>query len=274
MTVNTQFGVHLVEVLERGRETKKVKVAYMSRSVEPSSETYQNKYAEAVKFAGVNNTYEQFNSSISEQNLTKRYASNITEAQRTITGLENPRALIRWAFEADLYDVSNEIFEFGNKYVIAVVTGVREKGPAPLEQVRTEVELEVEKNVKANLLAEEFSVHLENVQSIYELGEAMGLIVQEADNITFTSISLPSAGIEPNVISAASVLEQDRLSEPVQGNNGVYVIVVEAVQENGEFDIASLRSRMTIMRESEANFEAFEALKDASEIIDNRSDFF
>ena len=274
MTVNSQFGIHLVEVLEKSRNVKKVKVAYLNRNVDPSSETYQNKYAEAVKFAGMNNTYEKFNSSVSAQNLTKRYASNITESQRTITGLESPRAMIRWTFEADLYDVSSEIFEFGNKYVISVVTGVREKGVAPLEQVRTEVELELEKNMKAELLAREFSAHLENVQSIFELGEEMELVVQEANNITFSSLSLPSAGIEPNVIATSSILEQDHLSKPVQGNNGVYVVVVNAIQENDESDIASLQSRMTVMRESQASFEAYEALREAADIQDNRSTFF
>jgi len=274
MIVNSQFGIHLVEVLGKSRNIKKVKIAYLSRRVEPSSETYQNKYAEAIKFAGTNNTYEKFNSTVSEQNLTKRYASNLTESQRTITGLESPRAMIKWAFEADLNDVSNEIFEFGNKYIIAVVTGVREKGAAPLEQVRAEIELEVEKNMKTKLIAEEFSSQLENVNNIYELGEEMDLIVQEANEISFTSLSLPSAGLEPNIISAASVLEQDQLSEPVKGNNGVYIIVVNAIQENEESDPAVLRSRMTVMRESEANFEAYEALQEAANIEDNRSTFF
>jgi len=274
MIVNTQYGVHLVEVLEKSRNVKKVKVAYLSREVEPSSETYQKKYAEAVKFAGEHNKYEKFNAGISEYNLTRRYAGNLTKLQQTITGLESPRPLIRWAFEADLNDVATEIFEFGNKYVIAALTGVREEGIAPLEQVRTEIELEVEKNKKAELIEEEFSENLENSDNIFELAEAMDLIVQEANNITFTSVSIPSAGIEPNVIATSSVLPLDQPSDPVQGNNGVYVIVVNNIRETEESDASSLRLRIASMRQSQANFEAYEALKEASEIEDNRSNFF
>ena len=46
------------------------------------------------------------------------------------------------------------------------------------------------------------------------------------------------------------------------------------IQENDESEIASLRSRMTVMRESEASFEAYEALREAADIQDNRSTFF
>lgn len=274
MTVTTQFGIHLVEVIEKSSPVKKVSVAYLSRNVDPSSETYQQKYTEAVRFAGLNNTYEKFNEAVSAGSLTKRYASDIIESQRAITGLESPRALIRWAFEADLHDVSNEIFEFGNKYVIAVITGVRETGVAPLEQVRAEVELEVERLKKAELIKAEFARHIQEVNTIFQLGEALELEVQPATNISFSSVSLPSAGMEPSIIAAASTLPEGQLSEPLVGNNGVYVLVVNSIQEEEIPDLGSLKSRMMFMLESQANYEAYEALREAAGIEDNRSAFF
>ena len=274
MQVHTQFGIHLVEVLEKSRNVKKVKVAYLSRNVEPSSETYQRVYAKAVKFAGLNNTYEKFNTAISEQNLTKRYANDLTATQKTITGLENPRPLIRWAFEADLHDVSQEVFEIGNKYVVAAVSGIREKGIAPLEQVRTEIELEVTKEKKAERISGEFKTAMASVQNMDELADKMGLTAVDANNVNFASVSVPSAGIEPKVIATASVLPQDQLSQPIFGNNGVYVIVVDNVLSPEETGLASQKSRMTSLRESQANYEAFEALREAANIQDNRAKFF
>jgi peptidyl-prolyl cis-trans isomerase D len=274
MQVRTQFGIHLVEVLEKSRNVKKVKVAYLSRNVEPSSETYQREYAKAVKFAGLNNTYEKFNNAISEQDLTKRYANDLTATQKTITGLENPRPLIRWAFEADLHDVSQEIFELGNKYVVATVSGVREKGIAPLEQVRTEIEIEVKKQKKAGLISGEFETAMTSVQNMDELADEMGLTAVDANNVNFASVSVPSAGIEPKVIATSFVLPQDQLSQPIFGNNGVYVIVVDNVIEPEETGLASQKSRMTSLRESQANYEAYEALREAANIQDNRAKFF
>jgi len=274
MQVQTQFGIHLAQVTEKSRNVKKVKVAYLARNIEPSSETYRTVYSSAVKFAGVNNSYEKFDAAASSQNLSRRYASDLTESQKTISGLENPRALIRWAFEADLHDVTSEIFEFGNKYVVATVSGIREKGVAPLEQVRAEIELNVKKEKKAVKIIEQFQTAMGSAENIEDLSIETGLAAQQASNISFTSVSLPGAGIEPRVLAAAAVLPAGQLSQPVTGNIGVYVLVVTNINETEESDLASIRTRMTSQRESQANFEAFSALREAADIKDNRAKFF
>ena len=272
--VQTQFGIHLLQVTAKSSNSKKVKVAYLTRNVEPSSETYRGYYSDAVKFAGLNNTYEKFNQGVTSENLTKRYASDVTETQKTITGLDNPRPLIRWAFEAELYDVTSEVFEFGNKYVIAVLTGIREKGIAPFEQVKAEIELEVRKEKKAEKIIKDLEAAMASAQDIENLGLEAGLAVQQASNINFSSVSLPGAGIEPRVLAAAAVLPANQISKPIKGNNGVYVLVVTNVNETEEQNLAGVKSRMTTQRESQSNFEAYNALRDAADIKDNRAKFF
>jgi peptidyl-prolyl cis-trans isomerase D len=182
--------------------------------------------------------------------------------------------LIRWAFEAELHEVSEEIFEIGNKYVIGAVAGIREKGIAPLNQVRTQIELEVNKQKKAELISEEFNAAAASAKTIDELAGEMDLSVMDANNVNFASVSVPSAGIEPNVIATASVLAPDQLSQPIHGNNGVYVIVVSNIVDPAETELASQKSRMASLRESQANYEAFEALREAANIEDNRAKFF
>jgi peptidyl-prolyl cis-trans isomerase D len=170
--------------------------------------------------------------------------------------------------------VTPEVFEFGNKYVVAVVTGIREKGDAPLEQVRAEIELEVRKLKKAEIISREFKTAMESAGDIEGLGVETGLAVQQASNINFSSVTLPGAGIEPKVIAAASVLPPDQLSEPVTGNNGVYVLVVTNVSESEPTDLTNVRDRMSSLRESQANFEAYDALRVSANIKDNRAKFF
>jgi peptidyl-prolyl cis-trans isomerase D len=272
--VQTQFGIHLLQVTEKSSNVKKLKVAYLTRNIEPSSETYREIYSQAVKFAGLNNTYEKFNQAIAAENLTKRYASDVSESQKTITGLDNPRPLIRWAYEADLHEVTPEIFEFGNKYVIAVVTGIREKGIAPLEQVRAEIELEVRKEKKAEKIISNLEEAMASADNIEDLGLSVGLPVQPASNINFSSLSIPGAGIEPSIIAASSTLQPDQLSQPLKGNNGVYVIVVTNVMEEEETNLADIRQNMSIQRQSQVSFEAWNALQEAADIKDNRAKFF
>jgi len=274
VVVETQFGNHVIEILEQSASVKKVQVAILSREVKPSSKTYQGIYTRAVEFAGLNNTYEKFNASVTEQNLTKRYASELTVNQRTIPGLDYPRPLIQWIFEADLNAVTPQVFELGNKFVIAAVTAIREKGPSPLDQIRNEIELEVRKNKKAEKITEQFRSYISSDSSLDDVAVKMGLQIQEASNISFSSISIPSAGIEPKVIGEATSLPEGVLSQPIQGNNGVYVLVVNRISESNEISTLTTRNRMNMMRQSRVYSEAYQALLDASNIKDNRYKFF
>lgn len=274
VVVETQFGNHVIEILEQSTPVKKVRVAILGREVKPSSKTYQEIYTRAIEFAGLNTTYEKFNTAIAEQNLTKRYASELTENQRTIPGLDYPRSLIQWAFEAKLNSVTPQVFELGNKFVVAAVTAIREKGPSPFDQIRNEIELEVRKNKKAEKIIEQFRVNISADAYLNDIAAKMGLQIQEASNINFSSISIPAAGIEPKVIGAASSLPEGVLSEPIQGNNGVYVLVVNKIIESDEINTLTTRNRLNMMRQSRVYSEAYEALLDASNIKDNRHKFF
>ena len=49
--VTSQFGVHLIEVTKTSRAVRKVKIAFIDRNVEPSTETYNKYYSEAAQFA-------------------------------------------------------------------------------------------------------------------------------------------------------------------------------------------------------------------------------
>jgi peptidyl-prolyl cis-trans isomerase D len=226
-----------------------------------------------VAFAGKNNTVEKFNTAIAEQGLTKRYADEVQEFQKTITGLESPREMIRWAFNAGIHDVSG-VFEFGNKYVVAMVAGKRESGIAPFEQVSAEIELEVKKIKKAEIISSEMLAAKTPGISFEDLARSLGLPVQEASQISFSSVSIPVAGIEPNVIAAASVLDENSISEPISGNNGVYLIRINKITDAEPGSAGTEKSRMMMMRQSQANFEAYDALQEASNIVDYRSKFF
>jgi peptidyl-prolyl cis-trans isomerase D len=274
VVVETKFGNHVIEILDQSAPVKKVRVAILSREVKPSSKTYQEIYTRAVEFAGLNNTYEKFNAAITAQDLTKRYASELTVNQRDIPGLDYPRPLIQWVFEAKLNDITSQVFELGNKFVIAAVTAIREKGYAPLAQIKSEIELEVKKNKKAEKIIGQFKSNISSNSSLSDVAQKMGLQIQDASNISFSSVSIPSAGIEPKVIGMASTLPEGVLSEPIQGNNGVYVLVVNKITESPEVNALTTKNRLNMMRQSRVYSEAYDALLDVSNIKDNRYKFF
>lgn len=277
--VESQFGFHIIEILEQGKPVTKYKVGTVERTIEPSSNTYQVVYSEASRFAGTSPTYESFNQSIIDQKSEKRIANDIKIDDKVIPGLESPRSLIRSIFETDegeiVLDFSEQaIFELGDKFIVAYVTQVREDGFSSLDQVLPDVELNVRKERKSEMIVQELQTQLADIGSLEELAGNLNLSVSEANDITFNSFSIPGAGIEPAVIATAVNLPQDAISQPIKGSNGVYVLVVNEITEPESSDLESIRTRLVTSFRVRANYEAFEALKKAAKIVDSRSKFY
>lgn len=279
--VETQFGYHIIEVTNRSRSRTKYKLAIVDRSIEPSNETYQDIYSEATRFAGTNNTYEKFNQSVADQGLDKRIATDIRRDAKTLPGLPEPRELIRSAYEMEKADKiildQNEqaVFEIEDLYIVAYLTHIQEEGIAPLDDVRSEIRLSVSNEKKADYLAEQLKKEMAEVSSLEELSSQNNLEIYDANNITFTTFSIPMGGMEPRVIASAISAEEGVLTGPVKGNNGVYVLTVNALNENpGASDPQSVRERMAIGLQSRAVFEAYEALKEKMNVKDMRYKFY
>ncbi|MBN2610263.1 MAG: SurA N-terminal domain-containing protein [Bacteroidales bacterium] len=273
--VYSQFGIHIVEVLAQSKEVKKVQVGILVRNVEPSEETDQEYYRQASEFAGLNNTGEKFNKAIQANNLVPQYAPGLKPLEKNIPGLVSPRQLVKWAYNADENEVSN-VMKFDNKYVVALVENVKEEGYADIEDIRPEIELEIGKQKKAEIIAGEMKDKISSSKSIDELASKLTATSQTATNITFSTRSIENAGIEPNITAAACTLDEGLLSGPITGNNGVYVIAVTNSRQSENIEMLMEREKLVYERNytSRANYAAYEALKKKAEVVDNRAKFF
>jgi len=273
--VKTQYGIHLLQVTKRGKTARNVQLATISRKIEPSSQTYQNVYSKASKFAGENQTEDAFNKAVAKEGLDKRYAT-IKEDQQNINGLKDARILIRSAFnnsEVGKLVVSYEgtpIFELGDNFVIAIVTGIQEKGIAPFSAVKDRVELAVRKQQKGDYIAKQ----MEGKSNLVALAAALNVNEKQAQNLTFNSYSVPGAGVEPAVIGAATTLGLHKVSNPIKGNNGVYMLEVTNIKQGTDTDIAGDKAQLMMTQSYQANTQAFETLKKESDIVDKRSKFY
>lgn len=276
--VPTQFGVHIVQTTRRGALTRQVQVAIMERTVTASTLTNQMVYAKASKFVSENTNKEKFDAAVASENLTKR-AATVRENDRTIFGLEASRPIIRAAFSAKPGSIlknndGSPIFELGESFVVATLVSATEEGTAPFESVKTRVELAVEKQKKGEFLADKLKKASEGKNDMYEISAAVTGSVNIASNINFSSMTIPGIGNEPAVIGTVTALEPGILSAPVKGNNAVFLAKVNNIEDGGEFDVDGEKARLLQAMGFRASYQAYEALRDAVEVVDKRNKFF
>jgi peptidyl-prolyl cis-trans isomerase D len=272
--VKTQYGLHLLQVINRGKTVPVVQLAIINRVIEPSSQTYQATYSIASKFASENQDENKFNATVVAQGLSKHTAT-IHENDKDILGMDNSRILIRAAYKAKAGTVilsteGTPIFELGNLFIIATLASEQEKGIASFISVKPRVELELKKEKKA----QELIAKMTGKTDLNQLASELNVTVGEAKNITFETYNIPGVGFEPAIAGAATALEANQVSKPVAGTSGVFVVKVTGLNMGTDQDLKADKQKLAASINYRANTLAFEALRENANIVDKRSKFY
>ena len=223
---------------------------------------------------------DDFNKKVDDYALTKRIAT-VGKNERTIAGIENAREMIRRIYMAEEPGVvttsdGSIIFENGNKYTVAVLTEIDEEGIAPINKIASEIRSILIQKKKAEQLSKEFASAQQGSESLLSIAQKTGTEVKEAADISFTSFQIPGAGIEPKVIATASVIEQGKISAPIAGNQGVYVIVVNN-RTTDEVTPETIQQTKESLQQSNmyrTNYQAVQAILKNGNVIDQRYKFY
>jgi peptidyl-prolyl cis-trans isomerase D len=274
LTVRTTYGVHVIRIVDQSARSKKVQIAILDRTITASDKTVQDIYNIASKFASTNDNGTKFDAGVIKENLNKRLATNLRESDAAITGLDNPRELVRWAFEAKKGALS-DLKEYGPRFVLAKLTEVREKGIAPVEQVRTQIENSVRNEKKAEYLIAKANAELQTTNSLEALAPKFNASVATAANAYFTSFTITGMGMEPQVSAAMTMAPLNQVSKPIKGTNAVYLIQVTQVIEPGtDADRNASRTRLEQSYTSRAGYEILTALEKTAKVVDRRNKFY
>jgi peptidyl-prolyl cis-trans isomerase D len=268
--VTSQFGVHLIEVTKTSRAVRKVKIAFIDRNVEPSTETYNTYYSQAAQFAGkILNEGIAFDSLVAQQNLVKRSDSKVTADKQSIVGLPNSREMVRWMNTTDEETVS-EVFQFENSYVVAYLTKEHIKGNVPLEDIKEQISALVVKDKKADYITAAITGN-----DLVSIASNNGQTVVNAQRANLANLSLQGIGYEPELVGSIFGTAVGSVSSPIAGANAVYVIEVTAKDDaktNGDF--TKQKQEVKKGAAAYANGAAYKVLNTEADVKDNRSDFY
>lgn len=265
--VETQFGIHLIEITDK-RTASAFELAVVENAIKPSKKTYDAAYDAASEFSIQYSTPDAFDAGIAEKGYSLRKAENIKTGDRFVSGIPNARPIINWVMAAEIGAVSEPI-ELEDKFIVSLLTEIKEAGVPAFMDVKSRVEVAVRTEKKAEFIKAE----LAGVTDLSAAATKLGKEVQKANNLNLLATSIPGGGAnEAAVIGEVFTLEVGGVSAPVTGLAGVYMLKLnrKAMAEAKENYTADQKVVATSIA-NRLEFESFNALKTKAAVKDQRN---
>jgi len=267
-TVAQGMGEQTYEIMAQGKPTPKVKLAILAREVSPSSKTYSIIYNRAKQFIVDNPNAEALETAAQEAGMAVVPQYNLTANTDKVGQLKNSRPIVRWAFEAKEGKVS-DVFECGQQFIVAALTEVNDGEYRSLESVRQELAYEATNNAKAAYILKQ----LKGVKTLEEASEMLKQPVRNIERVSLADSRFGNAGMEPAVIGKTLAIGENALSEPIQGNTGVFVVRTGSANNAADSFDAEAEKAQLAARYAYLPYQAMQLIEDKAEVTDNRANF-
>ena len=264
--VKSPFGFHIIKIDNQKNKQKVLKLATYSRKITASEATENAVFRETKEFELAVSKGGEFLDITKEKNYKSKPVVGLKSLDENVPGLGNQRQIVSWAFNNDTEVGSYKSFDLEGSHVVAYVTGSQEKGLTSVEKAINRVRPILMNKKKAALLKDKL-----NGSNLQEIAKNNSTNVRTASNVTLKSPTLSGVGVEPKIVGAMYNAELNKMYNSVEGSKGVYAFKVT----NKELPTAlpnydSNRKRIAETRKRET-FKIYEAIKNASEIEDNRA---
>ena len=133
--VETTYGVHLIEVLDRRTKVEEARVAFITKEVAASAATARDAYAMASEFAINATDKESLMAAAKEAGYSTGEANSIAPAARSIAGVKDASEIVAWSYRSQEGEVSNPILT-SDFYIVAHLDAITKAGAPDLEDVR------------------------------------------------------------------------------------------------------------------------------------------
>ena len=280
--VKTDFGFHIIEVLERDA-TKFPLLVSVSKIFKASIETIENKESEITNILyKLDRSISKIEDPIAKSTLFDTIVARskyfpraivIEDNSPKVTGFSTAAASnkileLAYAEEASVGNITSYPIKDKDKYVIAMISSIKEKGEPKYEHIKAKM--------KEDLLIEKKSKKLIKQMLKYKtmlaLAKASNTTIMNAE-ISFSNPQITGGGYEPEIIGAlfASVIKDKKRTLPLKGKTGVYVIQIDkTTKAPTAANYKVERDQMYTALKGSVQGQALGALRKKADIVDNR----
>ena len=263
----------ILQVMSKKAMKPKYDVAVIKCPVEFSKETYNDAYNKFSQFVAQNTTLEDMKKNAEEAGYTVIPRSDFTSDAHYVGNIHSTQEALRWIFNAKAGEVS-PLYECGdNDHMIMVgVEAINKKGYVNINKVANMLRNEIIRNKKA----EQLMGQMKDFNSLAQIKEMKDAVSDSVKHVTFNApayISVTHAS-EPAISAYASKTDVEKVSAPIKGNAGVYMIQVYAKNKGSEeFDAKKEESALSSMSSAYAN-QCISELREKGKVTDQRYLYF
>ena len=267
--VETNFGFHIIEIVDQKNIQKVLKVATITKEIEPSEKTMNEVFSNAANFE-LDSQNGDFNELAKEQGLNLKPVNRIGKLDANIPGIGNNRQIVNWAYQDDTNIGDVRRFNVLNGYVIAQLTRKNPKGLMSISEASSIVTPILRNEKKAVKIRESVSG-----TTLNEIASNQNVTVQNATALTMANPTIAGAGTEAKVVGMAFGKKVGESTDLIDGKNGVYIVRILAINNAPDLeDYSFYANQLNATLIPTINFKVYNALKNAAKIEDNRADFY
>jgi peptidyl-prolyl cis-trans isomerase D len=278
-TVKTDFGIHIIEVMDR-KEVKYPVLAIVQKTLVPSITTTQKVEDDVYKLlykldgkirkqAEARKKVELFDTLAMKENYRVN-SCYIQTNKPKISNFNTPFAedkILKLAYgpEAAIGNLCASPIKDKNRYVIAIYAQSHEKGNPTFEEVEVQMRADYIKEQKAMKLAA-----LMIKKSLSSCAKAGNTQVMSAE-VNFANPQISGVGMEADVVGSIFTMKDGKTSIPLKGETGVFVVRLNKTTKataTVNYDIE--RKQMLSTAQGSVISGTRQALLTKADIVDNR----
>ena len=268
--VETEFGFHIIHVTDK---KDIVLVADITREIIPSEETSNKVFMNVTKFE-IEAKEKDFITTAENYKYKVQDVNNVEVLEENLPGLFRQRNIVQWAFdkETKVGDIRKFSISSGG-YAVVRLNKVSAEGDVDIENNMEEVKNLLIRTKKINYIKQNYS----EIKTLDEFSQLLNKEIETASALTQNNTVLVGSGEEPYIIGAAFSMDLNQPSELLEGKNAIFMIEVNYKEKAPELSnyIAYKNALRTSKRnEIASSLSIFDALKSASEIVDNRKIYY
>ena len=275
--VETQFGYHIINIEDKKSGAMTYKVANLVKTIKPSDKTENDVYTNATKFIQQvqGKSFNDFSNVAKKSNYQFFNPKEVGRFQGQIQGLgtDKDEEIIAWAFDKKRKKGDTDIFTVdgtGDR-IVAFVNGIQDAGTADPEAVRDQLEPIIKNKLLAKKITEKITAA--KATTLDQVAKLFGSTKQAAQ-VNMLSPQIGGA-MEPRVAGAAFGVAKGKLSNPVEGMTGVYVLVKKSETINKQpGDIKQVTQAIASQNSQQFGQALLKSLQDNAKIKDYRIEVY